>query len=120
MHRLMIVDDSNIIRRKIERFRDKDKFLVVGSANNGFKAVELFEQCKPEVVTMDLTMPGMDGIRCIEELIQRDPEIKILVISALTDKATGIEALEKGAQGFLSKPFLESELLEALQEITED
>ena len=116
----MIVDDSNIIRRKIERMRDEKTFLVVGTANNGMKAIEVFEQCNPDVVTMDLTMPGMDGISCIEQLVKRKPEIKILVISALTDKATGIQALEKGAQGFLSKPFLESELISALQEIAED
>lgn len=117
---LMIVDDSNIIRRKIERCNDSDKFTVVASAANGAEAVELFKQYRPQVVTMDLTMPEMDGIACIQALIKLDPSVNILVISALSDKATGIEALKKGARGFLCKPFTEEQLLEALIELTED
>lgn len=117
---LMIVDDSNIIRRKIERCNDSDKFQVVASAANGAEALALFEQQRPKVVTMDLTMPEMDGIACIEQLVALDPSLRILVISALADKATGIEALKKGARGFLCKPFTDEQLLEALTELTED
>jgi two-component system, chemotaxis family, chemotaxis protein CheY len=117
---LMIVDDSNIIRRKIERCNDSDKFNVVGSAANGAEALELFQKIRPQVVTMDLTMPEMDGIACIQQLVAIDPTVNILVISALSDKATGIEALKKGARGFLCKPFSEEQLLEALTELTED
>ena len=117
---LMIVDDSNIIRRKIERCNDSDKFTVVGSASNGAEALALYAIAKPKVVTMDLTMPEMDGISCIQQLIALDPELRILVISALSDKATGIEALKKGARGFLCKPFTEQQLLDALIELTED
>ena len=117
---LMIVDDSNIIRRKIERCHDSDKFNVVASAANGVQALELFRSVRPQVVTMDLTMPEMDGIACIEQLVALDPQVQILVISALSDKATGIEALKKGARGFLCKPFSEEQLLTALIELTED
>lgn len=117
---LMIVDDSNIIRRKIERCNDTDQFQVVAAAANGMEALELFQRTRPQVVTMDLTMPEMDGIACIEQLMAIDPELRILVISALSDKATGIEALKKGARGFLCKPFTEEQLLAALTELTED
>lgn len=117
---LMIVDDSNIIRRKIERCNDSDKFNVVASAANGRDAIDVFKSVRPSVVTMDLTMPEMDGIACIQQLVAIDPSVMILVISALSDKATGIEALKKGARGFLCKPFTEVELLEALTELTED
>ena len=117
---LMIVDDSNIIRRKIERCHDSEKFNVVASAANGAQALELFKSLRPQVVTMDLTMPEMDGIACIEQLVAIDPNLHILVISALSDKATGIEALKKGARGFLCKPFTEEQLLTALTELTED
>lgn len=117
---LMIVDDSNIIRRKIERCNDSDKFNVVASAANGAEALEIFRKMRPQVVTMDLTMPEMDGIACIQQLVAIDPGVSILVISALSDKATGIEALKKGARGFLCKPFSEEQLLEALTELTED
>lgn len=117
---LMIVDDSNIIRRKIERCNNSDQFTVVASAANGSQALELFKQTHPQVVTMDLTMPEMDGVACIQQLIALDPKLRILVISALSDKATGIEALKKGARGFLCKPFTDQQLLAALAELTED
>ena len=115
---LMIVDDSNIIRRKIERCNDQ--FNVVASAANGLQALELFKQTRPQLVTMDLTMPEMDGIACIQQLIALDPAVWILVVSALSDKATGIDALKKGARGFLCKPFTEEQLLDALNELTLD
>lgn len=117
---LMIVDDSNIIRRKIERCNESDRFHVVASAANGAEALALFKQTHPQVVTMDLTMPEMDGIACIQQLIALNPDLRILVISALSDKATGIAALKKGARGFLCKPFTEQQLIEALIELTED
>jgi two-component system, chemotaxis family, chemotaxis protein CheY len=117
---LMIVDDSNIIRRKIERCNDSDKFKVIAAAANGAEALTMFKELRPQVVTMDLTMPEMDGIACIQQLVAIDPNVSILVISALSDKATGIEALKKGARGFLCKPFSEEQLLEALTELTED
>ncbi len=118
--KMLIVDDSNIIRRKIERGSDGEMFKVVGSADSGVAAIEKFKALKPDVVTMDLTMPKMDGIECISNLISIDPKARILVVSALSDKATGIEALEKGARGFLCKPFDEKKLSDALKELVQD
>jgi two-component system, chemotaxis family, chemotaxis protein CheY len=115
--RLMIVDDSNIIRRKIERSTESSRFKVVGTAKNGLEAIEVFKQCKPDVVTMDITMPEMDGIRCVDKLVAMQPEVLILVISALADKATAIEAIKKGANGFLCKPFTDKQLNDALAEL---
>lgn len=116
--RLLIVDDSNIIRRKIERASDSHHFEVVGLAANGIEALCQFDELCPHVVTMDLTMPKMDGIECVEKMIARSIEVRILVVSALSDIATGIEALEKGAQGFLCKPFTDKQLSDALRELT--
>ncbi len=120
MYSLMIVDDSNLIRKKLAREIDKKMFNVVGEASDGGNAIELFQQLKPQVVTMDLTMPNLDGLECIEQLIALDPEVRILVVSALNDKATGIEALELGAMGFVNKPFTEDEIVEALEVLVED
>ncbi len=120
MPSLMVVDDSRIIRRKIERCNAEEKFLIVASVGNGNDAVEKYSAFKPQLVTMDLTMPGMDGLACIDHLVALNPEVKILVISALSDKATGIEALKKGALGFLCKPFSDEQLLNALDELAED
>lgn len=120
MYRLMIVDDSNIIRNRIQRLYNSDTFSLVATATNGDDAVEKFKLYKPEVITMDLTMPQMDGLECIEKLVELDAGVRILVVSALSDKATGIKALELGASGFLCKPFSEEELVEALDELVSD
>src|ERR1700727_3822144 len=103
--KLMIVDDSNIIRRRIERSQQIDRLEVVGAAPNGGDAVELFQRTQPDVVTMDLTMPEMDGIECVERLVAINPNVLILVVSALADKATAVEAIEKGGKRFLCTPF---------------
>jgi two-component system, chemotaxis family, chemotaxis protein CheY len=115
--KLMIVDDSNIMRRRIERSQQFESLQVVGSAANGVEALEIFKQTDPDVVTMDLTMPRMDGIECIGKLVALKPSIRILVISALADKATAVEAMEKGANGFLNKPFTDRQLNEAIAEL---
>ena len=117
MYKLMIVDDSNIIRNQIARVQKNQQFEVVAKARNGLEAIKLAKVYQPDIVTMDLTMPGMGGLECIKALIAAHPEILILVISALSDKVTGIRALSLGASGFLCKPFTEEELLEALEEL---
>jgi len=115
--KLLIVDDSNIMRRRIERSQQVDELQVVGTAANGFEALELFRRTDPDVITMDLTMPQMDGIQCIEQIVALKPEVRILVVSALADKATAVEAMEKGANGFLNKPFTDRQLNEAIAEL---
>jgi two-component system chemotaxis response regulator CheY len=119
-HKLMIVDDSNIVRRSIERAVNLDNLDIVGVAGNGLEAIEIFKKEAPDLVTMDITMPEMDGVRCVKELCEINPDVHILVISALADKATAIEALSNGAQGFLRKPFNQEELNAAFLELLED
>jgi two-component system chemotaxis response regulator CheY len=114
---LMIVDDSNIMRRRIERSQQFEELELVGTASNGLEAIELFRKMDPDVITMDLTMPQMDGIECIENIVKLKPAVRILVISALADKATAVEAMEKGANGFLNKPFTDRQLNEAIAEL---
>jgi two-component system chemotaxis response regulator CheY len=115
--KLLIVDDSNIVRRRIERSQQFDDLEVVGTAANGIEALELARRTDPDLVTMDLTMPQMDGIECITQLVRLKPEVRILVISALADKATAVEAMERGANGFLNKPFTDRQLNEAIAEL---
>ena len=115
--KLLIVDDSNIMRRRIERSQQFEELQVVGTAGNGLEALEMFRKTDPDVVTMDLTMPQMDGIECISKLVQLKPAVRILVISALAEKATAVEAMERGANGFLNKPFTDRQLNEAIAEL---
>jgi len=117
--KLLIVDDSNIIRRRIERSQQHDRLKVVGTAANGREAITIFTKTQPDVVTLDLTMPEMDGIDCVERLVEINPGVLILVVSALADKATAVEAIRRGANGFLCKPFTDRQLNEALAELLE-
>ena len=117
LHRLLVVDDSNVIRKRIERANELPEIEFVGAARNGREALELYALLRPTLVTMDLTMPEMDGAECVAALVQRDPQIRILVISALADKLTAIDALEKGASGFLCKPFTDRQLNDALRKL---
>jgi two-component system chemotaxis response regulator CheY len=117
--KLLIVDDSNIIRSRIARITCDPRLPdlnIVGLAKNGLEAVRICQDNLPNVVTMDLTMPEMDGVACIKALIAEYPKIDILVVSALNDKATAIQALKQGARGFLTKPFTDKQLVDALLE----
>ena len=115
--KMIVVDDSNIIRRKIERSNQNERLEIVGTASNGLEALNVFRKTDPDVVTMDITMPEMDGIQCVEQLVALKSSILILVVSAMADKATAIEALKKGANGFLCKPFTDKQLNDALNEL---
>lgn len=120
--RLMIVDDSNMIRTRISRVVQSGGLkgvVLAGLAKNGREALRVARATRPEVVTMDLTMPEMDGIECITELLRIDPAINILVVSALSDKSTAIQALKLGARGFVAKPFTDEELQMALLDVSD-
>ncbi|MGH1542504.1 MAG: response regulator [Arenicella sp.] len=120
MFKLMIVDDSAMIRMQLASLYQGDQFDLVAEAADGEQAVEKFREFKPDVVTMDLTMPNVDGIACIEKLVNIDSSVRILVVSALNDKMTGMEALEKGAMGFIHKPISQEKVVQALSIIIED
>lgn len=121
--KLMIVDDSNIIRSRIARIMVDAKLPsieIVGFAANGNDALTLFKATNPDIVTMDLTMPEMDGVECTTLLTELNPDVKILIVSALSDKATAIQELKMGAEGFLYKPFTDDELVNALLELIKE
>lgn len=120
--RIMVVDDSNMIRTRISRVVQGSgltNVVLVGLARNGAEAVRVARASHPDIVTMDLTMPEMDGVACIRELLQLFPKINILVVSALSDKSTAIAALRQGARGFVAKPFSDQELKMALLDMLE-
>lgn len=112
--KLLIVDDSNIMRKAIEKYLNEFGLQCVGTAGDGESAIELFREHLPEVVTLDITMPKMDGLSCLDEIMKIKPDTRVIVISALKDPATGILAIKKGAKGFLSKPFSPEDLCEEM------
>jgi len=121
-HRLLIVDDSMIVRNRIMRLCSAPAFQnvkIVGLAANGVQAMAMARKNLPTLVTMDLTMSELDGEQCIAELAKLLPETRILVVSALADKATALRAIRRGAHGFIHKPFRDDELADALTELME-
>ncbi len=117
--KVLIVDDSNVIRRSIQR--NLGNFdIEVRMAGNGVEALAVFDEFQPDVVTMDITMPEMDGLSCVDAILRRRANTRILVISALGDKATAVEAVKRGAQGYLLKPFTPETLNLELNELFED
>lgn len=113
--KMMIVDDSKIIRQMILDICKKfDGLTVVATAVDGMEAISHFKKLRPKMITMDLTMPNLDGIGAIKEIIKIDPTVRILVISALSDQETALESISEGAQGFIYKPFSKEELTEAI------
>ena len=120
--RLLVVDDSNMIRSRILRLVQGGGLAglsVVAVARNGAEALRVARATRPDLVTMDLTMPEMDGVECISELLRMLPRTRILVVSALSDKSTAIQALRLGARGFVAKPFSDDELKLALLDVME-
>lgn len=112
--KLLIVDDSSTVRRSIERHILSDRVTEIYQAANGREAMELFERYRPEFVTMDLTMPEMDGLTCISKMMALKPDTRLMVISALGDAETAIEAVERGANEYVVKPFSAEDLNLAL------
>ena len=119
-HKLMVVDDSMVFRNRIARLAADPRLprlQLVAMAENGEEAIAQARHHRPDLVTMDLTMPRMDGPACLEVLREQLPEARILVVSALSDRATALKALAKGAHGFLLKPFSDDQMVQALQEL---
>ena len=114
---MMVVDDSAIMRRAIERYSSGLGLEVVARAKDGEEALRAFRAQRPELITLDITMPKMDGLATLKQIMTEAPSTRVLVITALSDSATGIKALKMGAKGFMNKPFDESELVEELRHV---
>lgn len=120
VHSLMVVDDSAVFRNRITRLVTQAGLpgvTVVAQAGDGVHAITLAQQYRPTLITMDLTMPHMDGPACLDALRLLLPHTRILVVSALSDRATALKALARGAHGFLLKPFSDTQLVDCLQEL---
>ena len=111
--KLLIVDDSMVIRHSIEKNLTDFPIEVVGHAADGKAALELFRDTHPDAVTLDFTMPGLDGLTVLEEMRRADPDARVMVVTALKDKATGLKAIQLGARGYIVKPFTAEKLQSA-------
>ena len=115
--KIMIVDDSSIIRQTIKKYISEENVEIVGSAENGKIALELFQKTNPDIVTLDITMPEMDGLTLLKKMTKINKNVKVMIVTALADKATGLKAMKLGAKSYITKPFTESNLNDNLKRL---
>ena len=114
---ILIVDDAAFMRMMIKDILTKNGYTVAGEAENGAKAVEKYNEIKPDLVLMDITMPEKDGIQALKEIRGTDPSAKIIMCSAMGQQAMVIEAIQSGAKDFIVKPFQADRVLEAVKKV---
>lgn len=117
MARVLIVDDAAFMRMMIKDILEKNGFEVVGEASNGLKGVELYKSEKPDIVTMDITMPEMDGIEAVKAIKAFDPAAKVIMCSAMGQQTMVMDAIRAGARDFIVKPFQSDRVLEAIKKV---
>lgn len=117
MTTVLLVDDTAFMRRMLKDILIKEGIQVVAEAGNGRQAVEAYREARPDLVIMDITMPEMDGIAAVRQIIAEDPAARIIMCSALGQQELIIEALEAGGQDFVVKPFLPDKVLEAVRKV---
>jgi len=115
--RILIVDDSPTIRRMLHDILETAGHEIVGEANTGVKGYLEYVRCKPDLVTMDLGMPTMNGLTAMSKILAPYPDARFVVISAVEEKAVVLEALQRGARNFLLKPFTEQQVLETVSSV---
>ncbi|GEN30438.1 two-component system chemotaxis response regulator CheY [Cerasibacillus quisquiliarum] len=118
-NRILIVDDAAFMRMMIKDILTKNGFEVVGEAQDGAQAVEKYEELSPDLVTMDITMPEMDGITALKKIREKDPAAKVIMCSAMGQQAMVIDAIQAGAKDFIVKPFQAERVIEAVQKVLE-
>ncbi|MEG0351597.1 response regulator [Solibacillus cecembensis] len=117
MPTILIVDDTLFMRVAIGDMVKKWGFEVVGEAANGQEAVQLYDQLQPDIVSMDLTMPVMNGLDAVNEIIAKDPNAKIIMVTALGQPRIMVDAIERGVKDFITKPFTPEKLKSVLYNV---
>ena len=112
--RILVCDDSILMRKMVCECLADDGWETVGEACDGNEAIEKYKELRPDVVTMDIVMPGADGIYALEKIMEFDPDAKIVVVSALNQTKYISEAIRKGAQDFIVKPFMPDQLQQTM------
>lgn len=113
--RIMIVDDAIFMRMKLKDILEKNGYEVVAEAQNGADAIEKYRAERPDIVTMDITMPEMDGIEALKGIKRIDPSAKVIMCSAMGQQAMVMEAIQSGALDFIVKPFETDRVIDSIQ-----
>lgn len=113
-----VVDDAVFMRTLLKKMIEEvDGYTVVGEGSNGYDAIDLAKLYQPDVMTLDITMPDLDGLNAIEDILKFSPETKIIMVSAMGQQAMVIEAIKLGARDFVVKPFEKDRVLQAIKNV---
>lgn len=115
--RVLIVDDAAFMRIKLKDILEKNDYEVAGEAENGFEAIEKYKELQPDIVTMDITMPEMDGVEALKEIKSIDEDATILMCSAMGQQTMVMDAIRAGAYDFIVKPFDTERVIRALDKV---
>ncbi len=116
MSTVMIVDDTQLTRMRISKLLTKHSYRII-EAEDGDKAVQIYRQTHPDAVLMDITMPNKDGLTALTEILDLDPQAKIIILTALSQQIVILKALKTGAKDFLIKPYNPERVIRALQKV---
>lgn len=118
MHkRVLIADDSKLMRRIQARILSSAGYAVAAEAKNGVEAVSLYQKFKPDIVTMDIVMPGLDGLQALKVIKALDPNARVVMVSSIGQQDVIMEAIRAGAKDFLIKPFRRSQVVKTFTRI---
>jgi two-component system chemotaxis response regulator CheY len=117
MRKVLVVDDAAFMRMAIRNILVKHDFEVIGEAENGKAALDKYKELKPDIVTMDITMPEMTGLQALKAIIDFDPAAKVIMVSAMGQEQMIIEAVMNGAKSFVVKPFKEDHVVQTLNKV---
>lgn len=117
MKSILLVDDANFMRMMLKDILTKNGYEIVGEASNGAEALQKYKELKPDLVTMDITMPDVDGIQGVKLIRAFDPNANIIMCSAMGQQAMVVDAIKGGAKDFIVKPFNAERVVEAVKKI---
>lgn len=117
MAKILVVDDSIVMRKNLAAILKADGHIIIGEASNGRQAVAQYEELEPDVVTMDISMPIMTGVEAVQRIIERHPEAKIIMISAVNQKKMVFNAINSGAKHYIIKPIETQKVLSVVNEV---
>jgi two-component system, chemotaxis family, chemotaxis protein CheY len=114
----VIVDDALFIRTVLRKMIEEvEGYAVVGEGSNGYDAIEQVKRYKPDIITLDITMPEMNGVQAIADIMRESPETRIIMISAMGQQGMVMDAIIQGARDFVVKPFEKSRVLQAIRNV---
>ena len=119
MARILVCDDSAFMRMMLKRVLIDNGHEVVGEAGDGMEAVQLYRQHKPDLITMDITMPKMDGIQAVTHIHEENPLVRIVMVTALGQRSIITDAIKAGASDFIVKPFDNIQVIETIKKVLE-